>query len=51
MYEETAGENMDGGPSSEEDEEEQKEQPPQPTRLGWIQGVMVCRVRTLSFSY
>ncbi|XP_040893772.1 solute carrier family 12 member 3 [Toxotes jaculatrix] len=42
MYEETTGERMEGGgDSSEEDEDEQKEPPPEPTRFGWIQGVMI----------
>lgn len=45
MYEETTGEQGDGrGDSSCDDEEEQKEPPPEPTRFGWIQGVMVGRV-------
>lgn len=30
-----------GGDSSEDDDEEQKEPPPEPTRFGWVQGVMV----------
>lgn len=38
---------MEGGDSSEEDEDEQKEPPPEPTRFGWVQGVMVGSVRTL----
>uniref|UniRef100_A0A3B4Y2B6 Solute carrier family 12 member 3 n=1 Tax=Seriola lalandi dorsalis TaxID=1841481 RepID=A0A3B4Y2B6_SERLL len=41
MYEETTGEQMDGGDSSEEDEDEQKEPPPEPTRFGWVQGVLI----------
>nr|XP_019962207.1 PREDICTED: solute carrier family 12 member 3 [Paralichthys olivaceus] len=41
MYEETAGEQMGGGDSSEEDEEELKDPPPEPTRFGWVQGVMI----------
>lgn len=45
MYEETTGEQgQRGGDSSCDDEEEQKEPPPEPTRFGWIQGVMVGRV-------
>lgn len=43
MYEETTGEQGIGGDSSCDDEEEQKEPPPEPTRFGWIQGVMVGR--------
>lgn len=34
---------MGGGDSSEEDEEDQKEPPAEPTRFGWVQGVMVGR--------
>ncbi|XP_068458407.1 solute carrier family 12 member 3 [Clinocottus analis] len=41
LYEETRAEQMRGGDSSEEDEEEQKEPPPEPTRFGWVQGVMI----------
>ncbi|XP_034542403.1 solute carrier family 12 member 3 [Notolabrus celidotus] len=41
MYEETTGGQMEGRNSSEEDEQEQKETPPEPTRFGWIQGVMI----------
>ncbi|XP_074487603.1 solute carrier family 12 member 3 [Sebastes fasciatus] len=42
MYEETTGGQMEGEDSSEEDEEEeQKEPPPEPTRFGWVQGVMI----------
>ncbi|XP_039988108.1 solute carrier family 12 member 3 [Xiphias gladius] len=41
MYEETAGEQMEGGDSYEEHKDEQKEPPPEPTRFGWVQGVMV----------
>ncbi|XP_022601917.1 solute carrier family 12 member 3 [Seriola dumerili] len=41
MYEETTGEQMEGGDSSEEDEDEQKEPPPEPTRFGWVQGVLI----------
>ncbi|MEQ2209590.1 hypothetical protein XENOCAPTIV_001256, partial [Xenoophorus captivus] len=40
MYEETTAEQMEGD-TSEEDEEEQKEPPPEPTRFGWVQGVMI----------
>lgn len=39
MYEEmNAGQT---GDTSEEDEEEPKEPPAEPTRFGWVQGVMV----------
>uniref|UniRef100_A0A8D3DM09 Solute carrier family 12 member 3 n=1 Tax=Scophthalmus maximus TaxID=52904 RepID=A0A8D3DM09_SCOMX len=41
VYEETAGGQMEGGDSSEEDEDESKEPPPEPTRFGWVQGVMI----------
>uniref|UniRef100_A0A4W6ESC0 Solute carrier family 12 member 3 n=1 Tax=Lates calcarifer TaxID=8187 RepID=A0A4W6ESC0_LATCA len=41
MYEETTGEQMEGGDSSEEDEDRQKDPPPEPTRFGWVQGVMI----------
>ncbi|KAL7402151.1 hypothetical protein ABVT39_010531 [Epinephelus coioides] len=41
LYEETTGGQMEGGDSSEEDEDEQKEPPPEPTRFGWVQGVMI----------
>ncbi|XP_035520502.1 solute carrier family 12 member 3 [Morone saxatilis] len=41
LYEETTAGQMEGGDSSEEDEEEQKEPPPEPTRFGWIHGVMI----------
>lgn len=44
MYEETTGEQGISGDSSCDDEDEQKEPPPEPTRFGWIQGVMVGRV-------
>lgn len=44
MYEETTGEQGISGDSSCDDEEEQKDPPPEPTRFGWIQGVMVGRV-------
>lgn len=43
LYEETTGGQMGGGDSSEEDEEDQKEPPAEPTRFGWVQGVMVGR--------
>uniref|UniRef100_A0A4W6EQJ0 Solute carrier family 12 member 3 n=1 Tax=Lates calcarifer TaxID=8187 RepID=A0A4W6EQJ0_LATCA len=32
---------MEGGDSSEEDEDRQKDPPPEPTRFGWVQGVMI----------
>uniref|UniRef100_A0A7N9AVD8 Solute carrier family 12 member 3 n=1 Tax=Mastacembelus armatus TaxID=205130 RepID=A0A7N9AVD8_9TELE len=35
---------MERGDTSEEDEDELKEPPPEPTRFGWVQGVMVCTV-------
>ncbi|XP_047195855.1 solute carrier family 12 member 3 [Hippoglossus stenolepis] len=41
LYEETPGKQTGGGDSSEEDEEEHKEPPPEPTRFGWVQGVMI----------
>lgn len=42
LYEETTGRQMDQeGDSSEDDEEELKGPPPEPTRFGWVQGVMV----------
>lgn len=42
MYEETMGEQGEReGDSSCDDEDEMKEPPPEPTRFGWIQGVMV----------
>ncbi|KAK2841825.1 hypothetical protein Q5P01_012025 [Channa striata] len=41
MYEETTGGGGGRGDSSEEDEDEQKEPPPEPTRFGWVQGVMI----------
>ncbi|XP_041795788.1 solute carrier family 12 member 3 [Chelmon rostratus] len=41
LYEETTGGQMEGGDSSGEDEEEQKEPPPEPSRFGWVQGVMI----------
>lgn len=45
MYEETTGEQGEReGDSSCDDEDQKKEPPPEPTRFGWIQGVMVGRV-------
>lgn len=45
MYEETTGEQGEReGDSSCDDEDEKNEPPPEPTRFGWIQGVMVGRV-------
>lgn len=45
MYEETTGERGEReGDSSCDDEDGQKEPPPEPTRFGWIQGVMVGKV-------
>nr|XP_020470348.1 solute carrier family 12 member 3 [Monopterus albus] len=41
MYEETTDGQIEKGDSSEEDEDEQKEPPPEPTRFGWVQGVMI----------
>lgn len=41
MYEETTAGQAGGQDSSEEDEDEQKEPPSEPTRFGWVQGVMV----------
>lgn len=42
MYEETTdGQGEREGDSSCDDEDEQKGPPPEPTRFGWIQGVMV----------
>uniref|UniRef100_A0A3P9IFR8 Solute carrier family 12 member 3 n=1 Tax=Oryzias latipes TaxID=8090 RepID=A0A3P9IFR8_ORYLA len=41
LYEETTARRMEEGDSSEEDEDEQKEPPPEPTRFGWVQGVMI----------
>uniref|UniRef100_A0A3Q4MZ62 Solute carrier family 12 member 3 n=1 Tax=Neolamprologus brichardi TaxID=32507 RepID=A0A3Q4MZ62_NEOBR len=43
MYEETTGGQAEAGgqDSSEEDEDEQKEPPSEPTRFGWVQGVMI----------
>uniref|UniRef100_A0A7N8XEM6 Solute carrier family 12 member 3 n=1 Tax=Mastacembelus armatus TaxID=205130 RepID=A0A7N8XEM6_9TELE len=40
IYEETGGQ-MERGDTSEEDEDELKEPPPEPTRFGWVQGVMI----------
>lgn len=44
LYEETTARRMEEGDSSEEDEDDQKEPPPEPTRFGWVQGVMVGTV-------
>lgn len=45
MYEETMGEQGGReGDSSCDDEDEKKEPPTEPTRFGWVQGVMVGRV-------
>ncbi|XP_069018545.1 solute carrier family 12 member 3 isoform X1 [Embiotoca jacksoni] len=41
MYEETTTGQMEAGDSSNEDEDEQKEPPSEPTRFGWVQGVMI----------
>ncbi|XP_036962699.1 solute carrier family 12 member 3 [Acanthopagrus latus] len=41
LYEETTGGQMEGDSPDEDDEEELKEPPPQPTRFGWVQGVMI----------
>ncbi|TDH09232.1 hypothetical protein EPR50_G00084650 [Perca flavescens] len=42
LYEETTGGKMEGKDSSEEDEKEEKEEEPyEPTRFGWVQGVMI----------
>ncbi|XP_028263236.1 solute carrier family 12 member 3 [Parambassis ranga] len=41
MYEETTAGQMEGGESSEDDGDEQKEPPAEPTRFGWVQGVMI----------
>lgn len=41
MYEETTAGQMEGGDSSEEDDDDLKEAPYEPTRFGWVQGVMV----------
>lgn len=38
---------MEGKDSSEEDEKEKEEEPYEPTRFGWVQGVMVGRVGTV----
>lgn len=51
MYEETTGEQGERErDSSCDDEDEQKEPPPEPTRFGWIQGVMVGNVSLHSVS-
>ncbi|KAM4553252.1 solute carrier family 12 member 3 [Fundulus diaphanus] len=39
MYEETTAGQMEGDTS--EDDEDQKDPPPEPTRFGWVQGVMI----------
>ncbi|KAK7892033.1 hypothetical protein WMY93_023996 [Mugilogobius chulae] len=42
LYEETSVEHLDRGETSDdEDDEEQKEPPAEPTRFGWVQGVMI----------
>ncbi|XP_034033070.1 solute carrier family 12 member 3 [Thalassophryne amazonica] len=43
MYEETTAGQMEGGSSGEEmdEDEEPKEPPSEPTRFGWVQGVMI----------
>ncbi|KAM9808091.1 solute carrier family 12 member 3 [Neosynchiropus ocellatus] len=41
LYEETTGHMEDDSSEEEEEEEEQKEPPPEPTRFGWVQGVMI----------
>lgn len=46
MYEETTAEQMEEGDGSEE-EDGQKEPSSEPTRFGWIQGVMVCATERL----
>lgn len=46
LYEETAGGRMDREGDSSEDEEEDGP-PPEPTRFGWVQGVMVGLIVTL----
>lgn len=46
MYEETTGGQMDREGDSSEDEEEDGP-PPEPTRFGWVQGVMVGFIVTL----
>lgn len=45
MYEETMSEQGERREDSScDDEDEKNEPPPEPTRFGWIQGVMVGRV-------
>lgn len=46
LYEESAGGRMDREGDSSEDEEEDGP-PPEPTRFGWVQGVMVGLIVTL----
>ncbi|KAM8861686.1 LOW QUALITY PROTEIN: solute carrier family 12 member 3 [Synchiropus picturatus] len=41
LYEETTGHQEDDSSEEEEEDEEQKEPPPEPTRFGWVQGVMI----------
>ncbi|XP_053742807.1 solute carrier family 12 member 3 [Synchiropus splendidus] len=41
LYEDTAGHQEDDSSEEEEEDEEQKEPPPEPTRFGWVQGVMI----------
>ncbi|XP_024120019.1 solute carrier family 12 member 3 [Oryzias melastigma] len=41
LYEETTARQMEEGDSSEDDGDEQKEPPPDPTRFGWVQGVLI----------
>ncbi|KAM9377413.1 solute carrier family 12 member 3 [Pholidichthys leucotaenia] len=41
MYEETTAGQKEKGDTSDEEEDEQKEPPSEPTRFGWIQGVMI----------
>lgn len=47
LYEETPGGHMDKEGDSSEDEEEDGP-PPEPTRFGWVQGVMVGLIVTLT---
>ncbi|RVE71412.1 hypothetical protein OJAV_G00051510 [Oryzias javanicus] len=41
LYEETTARQMEEGDSSEDEGDEQKEPPPDPTRFGWVQGVLI----------
>lgn len=41
---------MDGGDTTDE-EDEQKDPPVEPTRFGWVQGVMVSPERQGLYSY